>query len=287
MADTGDRIFAAVTLAAALAVAGLFAYLLWTLAAQSAPTWRAAGPGFFVSQQWDPAGDRFGALAYLFGTVASSAIALAVAVPVALGTAVALAILLPRWLAAPLGMFVELLAAVPSIIFGIWGLFTVVPLVHGLSGGTATGRSLLAAGIVLAVMIVPIITAVARDMVRAVPLAQREAALALGLTPWEVTWKVVLPYARPGLLAAILLGLGRAMGETMAVIMVIGNRAAVDLNVFAPAATMASVIANEFGEPSNPLHASSLVALGLVMLALSLGTSLLGRWIVQRSRRPA
>jgi phosphate transport system permease protein len=287
MGKAGDRIFAGVTLAAALGVAALFADLLWTLATKSAPTWRATGPSFLWSQAWDPAGDRFGALAYLFGTVASSAIALVIAVPVALGTAVALVMLLPRWLAGPLGMLVELLAAIPSIIFGIWGLFTIVPLVHDLSGGTAGGRSLLAAGIVLAVMIVPIITAIARDMVRAVPVAQREAALALGLTPWEVTWKVVLPYARPGLLAAVLLGLGRAMGETMAVIMVIGNRALVDLDVFAPASTMASVIANEFGEPSNPLHASSLVALGLVMLALSLGTSLVGRRIVQRSRRPA
>jgi phosphate transport system permease protein len=285
MGKAGDRVFAGVTLAAALAVAFLFAYLVWTLVAGSTPTWQAFGPAFLWREAWNPSGGRFGALAYLYGTVASSAIALLIAVPVALGTAVALAILLPRWLATPLGLLVELLAAVPSIIFGIWGLFTIVPLVETLSGG-AFGRGLLAAGIVLAVMVVPIITAVARDMVLAVPVAQREAALALGLTPWEVTWKVVLPYARPGLLAAVLLGLGRAMGETMAVILVIGNQPVVNLNPFAPAATMASVIANEFGEPSNPLHVSSLVALGLVMLALSLGTSLLGRRIVLKSRRP-
>lgn len=286
MGQAGDRVFAGLTLAAALAVAAIFAYLVWTLVAGSAPTWKTFGPAFLWRQAWNPAGGQFGALAYLYGTVASSAIALVLAVPISLGTAVALAMLLPRWLATPLGLLVELLAAVPSIIFGIWGLFTVIPLVQGLSGG-AYGRGLMAAGIVLAVMIVPIITAVARDMVRAVPVAQREAALALGLTPWEVTWKVVLPYARPGLLAAILLGLGRAMGETMAVILVIGNQPVVSGNPFAPAATMASVIANEFGEPSNPLHTSSLVALGLVMLALSLGTSLLGRRIVLRSRRPA
>jgi phosphate transport system permease protein len=278
----GDTWFRGTTRGAALLLLGGFGFLLWTLAARAWPALAAFGPGFLVGGAWDPPGQRFGALPYLFGTVASSALALAVAVPVAVGTAVALTFLLPRALAAPLGVLVELLAAVPSIVFGVWGFTTVVPWVQELSGGRSFGHSLLAAGLVLAAMVLPIITAVTRDMLLAVPRAQRDAALALGATPWEVTWKVVLPHARAGILAAVILGLGRAVGETMAVIMVIGNQPKLDLDPFAPAATMASVIANEFGDPSGALHASSLVALGLILLLMSLALNLAARWVVHR-----
>ena len=281
-ARRGDTLFRAITAGAALLLLLGFGYLFWVLASRAWPALAAFGPGFLWSSAWDPPGQDFGALPYLFGTLASSLLALLVAVPVAVGTAVALTFLLPRWLASPLGILVELLAAVPSIVFGVWGFTTVVPWVQGLSGGRSFGHSLLAAGLVLAAMILPIITAVTRDMLLAVPRSQRDAALALGATPWEVTWKVVLPHARTGIVAAVILGLGRAIGETMAVIMVIGNQPKLDLDPFAPAATMASVIANEFGDPSGELHASSLVALGLLLLVMSLALSLAARWVVKR-----
>jgi phosphate transport system permease protein len=285
MARWGDRLFGGLTGLAAAAVVASFLALLWILVDRSAPTWFRFGPGFLWGTAWDPPAANFGALPYIFGTAASSLLALLFAVPMALGAGVALAMLLPRPAAAVIGLLVELLAAIPSIILGVWGMGHVVPFVRDISRGTSYGRSLLAAGIILAIMVLPIITAVARDMIKAVPQSQREAALALGLTRWEVVWKVVLPYARPGILAAVLLGFGRAVGETMAVILVIGNQPILHLDVFAPAATMASTIANQFGDPSGPLHASSLVALGLVMMLMSLTASLIGRSIVRRARR--
>ncbi|HLF16091.1 MAG TPA: phosphate ABC transporter permease subunit PstC [Candidatus Thermoplasmatota archaeon] len=280
-----DALFKLVTGAFALGVVALFALIVVVLADKAWPAFRAFGPGFLVSDAWDPPGQRFGAAPYLVGTFSSSLLGLAFAVPVALGTAVALAILLPRWVAAPLGIVVELLAAVPSIVFGVWGAALVAPFVADLSGGSSFGPSLLAAGFVLAVMVLPIIAAVSRDMVLAVPQSQRDAALALGATPWEVTWKVVLPYARPGILAAVILGFGRAVGETMAVVMVIGNQAAFPHSVFDPAATMSSVIVNEFGDPSGPLHYSSLVSLGLILLVCSLAFNLGARGVVHRLGR--
>lgn len=288
MGDRGDRVFNALTGTFALAVVAAFAFVLLLLGERSWPTWHAFGPSFVWSQAWNPDQQHFGALPYLYGTVASSLIALAVAVPVSIGAALALVDLLPRRLSDGLGLLVELLAAVPSIVFGVWGVVTIVPLVQRLGGPTVFGYSLLAAGLVLAVMVLPIITAVSRDLLQAVPRHQVEASLALGATPWETTWRVVLPHARSGILAAVVLGLGRAVGETMAVIMVIGNQPLLKLSPLAPAATMASVIANEFGDPSGPLHTSSLVALGMVLLVLSLGLNLLAKRIVrQLARRTA
>jgi phosphate transport system permease protein len=284
-ARRGDTVFQGLTGAFALAAVAAFAFVVGLLAHSALPSMRAFGPAFLWSQAWDPAGQQFGALAYLYGTVASSLIALAFAVPVAVGAALALATLLPRPLAAGVGLLVELLAAVPSIVFGVWGLAVVVPLVKAIGGDATFGPSLLAAGLVLAVMVLPIITAVTRDLLKAVPAHQAEAALALGATPWEVAWRVVLPHARSGILAAVLLGLGRAVGETMAVVMVIGNQPVLRGSLFAPAATIASVIANQFGDPSGPLHAASLVELGLILLVLSLGLNLLAKRIVKRLGR--
>ena len=284
-ARRGDAIFAGLTGTFALVVMASFAFVLVLLGERAWPAVHAFGPGFLTSQEWSPDGQRFGALAYIYGTVASSLLALAIAVPVSVGTALALVTLLPRRLSDGLGIVIELLAAVPSIVFGVWGAALVSPFVKDLSGGQSFGPSLLAAGLVLAVMVLPIITAVTRDLLRAVPHSQTEAALALGATRWEVAWRVILPHARTGILAAVILGLGRATGETMAVIMVIGNQPVLHLDLFKPAATMASVIANEFGDPSGPLHTAALVELGLLMLVLSLCLNLIARLIVRRLGR--
>jgi phosphate transport system permease protein len=186
---------------------------------------------------------------------------------------------MPRWLARPVGLFVELLAAVPSVIFGIWGVAVIVPFVHGLNPAHA-GYSLLSAALVLAIMVLPIITAVTRDMLRAVPRSQREAALALGATPWEVTWRIILPNARSGIMAGSILALGRAIGETMAVILVIGYTPQILFDIFGGGATLAGAIANEFGEAQG-IHRAALIELGLVMLVLSLALSIGARFIVR------
>ncbi len=284
----GDMAFLLLTGACAVGLVALFAGVVLVLGQRAWPAIQAFGPGFLTGRSWNPSGQEFGALPYVVGTLATSAIAIAVAVPVAIGTAVALSILLPRFVAGPLGVLVELLAAVPSIIFGLWGFAVVAPFVRDLGrmlGQDTFGFSVLAAGLVLAVMVLPIITAVSRDMILAVPRHQRDAALALGATPWEVTWKVVLPNARPGIVAAVILGFGRAIGETMAVIMVVGNQPLLPKGVFDPGATMASVIANEFGDPSGELHGAALVELGLILLVASLLLNLLARRIVKRLSR--
>jgi phosphate transport system permease protein len=280
----GDAVFKMLTGAFALGLVALFLAMLLVLMRGALPSLRQFGVAFLWTRDWNPVSSPqvFGALPFLVGTLASSLIGLVIALPVAIGTAVALALLLPRQVAAPIGLVIELLAAVPSIIFGVWGFAVVVPFVHNLSGGHAPGQSLLAAGFVLAVMVVPIMTAISRDMVLAVPQSQRDAALALGATPWEVTWKVVLPYARPGMLAGVILALGRAIGET---IMVIGNQNVIPHSVYDAASTMASTIANQFGEPSGPLHTASLVELGLLLLVFSLVLNLLAKLIVSRLGR--
>jgi phosphate transport system permease protein len=285
----GDAVFVRGTQAVAVGIITLFAAVVAVLLHRAWPAIDAFGLPFLWGESWDPPGQRFGALPYLAGTVVTSLVGLAVAVPVAIGTAIALTELLPRWIAGPVGVVVELLAAVPSIVLGVWGFAVVAPFVRDLAPeGRTFGPSLLAAGLVLAVMALPIIAAVTRDMLRSVAPAQRDAALALGLTPWEVTWRVVLPNARPGIVAAALLGLGRALGETMAVIMVVGNQPLLPESLWQPGSTIASVIANEFGDPSGPLHSAALVELGLVLLALSLAVSLTARHVVRRwGRREA
>lgn len=282
----GDPGFTTGTTLFAAAILILLAAILYLLARDAHQAWSALGIGFLWGRDWNPASGVFGALPYVFGTLASSLLALALAVPVAVGTAVALVELLPRWLSRIVGLFVELLAAVPSIIFGIWGLAVVVPFVRDLGGEGTFGFSLLSAGIVLAIMILPIITAVSRDMLRAVPPHQREAALALGCTDWEVTWKVILPNARSGIFAAAILGLGRAIGETMAVILVIGAQATISWNVFDPAYTISALIANTFGEVApGELARSALIELGLLLLLITLALNVVARIVVQRLSR--
>ena len=283
--SVGDAAFKWLTLVFALLLVATFAALVYVLADRAWPAIRAFGAGFLWSQEWDPPGQRFGALAYVVGTTATSVIGLLVALPISVGTAVAITQMLSRRVAIPFGFLVELLAAIPSIIFGVWGLAVVVPRVRSLGGEGTFGPSILAAGVVLAAMMLPIMTAVTRDLLLAVPRHQKEAALALGATRWEVTWRVLLPHSRAGILAAAILGLGRGVGETMAVIMVVGNQARLPHSVFDPGATMASLIANEFGDPSGPLHAAALVELGLVLVALSLLLNVAARLIVRMLTR--
>lgn len=283
----GDRIFQWTMTGFGLAVAGLFVFIVGLLLRDAWPAIVHFGPGFLVSDAWNVPDQDLGGWAFLYGTIVTSAIALALAVPVGIGTAIALALILPKRVANVVGTVVELLAGVPSIVFGVWGLAIVVPYIKKIGPADTFGPSLLSAGAVLAVMVLPMITAVSRDVLAAVPRHQSEAARALGATDWEVAWQVVVPHARAGLTASVILALGRAVGETMAVIMVVGNVAQVTPDIFQSAATLASVIANEFGDPSGPLHTAALVELGLILLGLSLVVNILARRVTKKLNQRA
>jgi phosphate transport system permease protein len=256
----------------------------WELYAGSRLSLKQFGLGFLWSTEWDPVQDKYGALPFIFGTLVSSFLALLIAVPLGVATALFLTELAPIKLRQPIIMAIEMLAAVPSVIFGLWGIFVLIPwlrdhlfvwLKHYLGfiplfQGPIYGLSMLAAGIIIAIMILPIVTSISREILRSVPNLQREAAYALGATRWEVLRIAVLSYARRGLFGAAVLGLGRALGETMAVTMVIGNRPVISFSLFAPGHTLASVIANEFAEATTDLYLSSLFELGLVLLAVTI-----------------
>jgi phosphate transport system permease protein len=242
------------------------------------------GLSFLTQSRWDPVFDHYGALPAIFGTVVSSLLALAIAAPLGLFAAIFLAELAPSWLDQPLSFLIELLASVPSVVYGLWGLFVLVPLLRNPIQTTLAARlgflplfdcapigiGMMAAVAVLAIMILPYATAVARDVLRAVPNEQREAMLALGATRWETIWRAVVPYARSGIIGGLMLALGRAVGETMAVTMLIGNRPDVSFCLFSPAYTLASQIANEFTEAVSAIHVSVLVELGLVLFVITL-----------------
>jgi phosphate transport system permease protein len=254
----------------------------------------AFGASFLTSSAWDPVHLRFGALPFVWGTVVSSLLALALAVPISLAVAVFIAELAPHRARGPLAFLVELLAAIPSVVYGFWGIFVLVPLLRDhvepflsarlgfvpLFRGPPLGFGMLAAGLVLAIMIVPTITSIAREVLRAVPAAHREAALGLGATPWDAIRVAVLPSARSGIVGAILLGLGRALGETMAVTMVIGNRPKIAASLLEPATSMASVLANEFAEADSDLYLSALSEIALLLLGVALVLNLLARVLV-------
>jgi phosphate transport system permease protein len=247
-----------------------------------------------ISTDWDPVSERFGALPFIYGTLVSSTLALAIAVPLSLGVALCLSEMAPVWLSRRLGFMVELLAAIPSVVYGLWAIFVLGPWLRDhvepvlgvtlgflpLFKGPYVSVSMLCAGVVLAIMVVPYIAAVCTDVFRAVPRTQREAALALGATRWEMVRMAVLPYGLSGVIGAIMLGLGRALGETIAVAMVIGNSPQISVSLFAPSATLASVIANEFAEATTSLYLSSLVELGLVLLAVGLALNVIARALV-------
>jgi phosphate transport system permease protein len=291
----GDRLFELEIVAATLAVFGLVAaigYELWNSSALSRTTF---GWGFLTSSDWDPAlSQKFGALPFIEGTLITSLLALLIAVPAGVGVAIFLAELAPGWLRRPLGLLVELLAAVPSVIYGLWGLFVFIPVLVKPLGkalgsglgflplftGPFYGPSRLAAALILAIMILPTIAAVSRDVFRAIPAAQREAALALGATEWEMIWQILIPYGLSGLLGGIILGLGRALGETMAVTMVIGNNTDLTASLLHPGYTMASVIANEFTEATYDLYLNALIEVGLILFALTLALNLIARFLV-------
>lgn len=252
------------------------------------------GLGFFTGNTWDPVSGDFGAMPFIYGTLVSSLVALVLAVPLAVGVSVFVTELCPRYFRGIISFTVELLAAIPSVIYGLWGIFVLVPILRndvqpwlgkyfawtGLFGGPAYGIGMLAAGIILAIMIIPIIASITREVLLAVPQSQREAVLALGATRWEMVRMAVLRNARVGIMGGIILGLGRAIGETMAVTMLIGNRPEVARSLFAPGYTMASVIANEFSEATDDLYLSALVEIGLVLLIVTVIVNACARLLV-------
>jgi phosphate transport system permease protein len=294
----GDRVYRGAITAFALGIPFLLCCIAVAVGAAGWPAFRAFGFSFLTSSRWDPVAGVFGAAPAIFGTVVSSFIALLIATPLALGVAIFLSEFAPSWLRQPVAFLVDLLAAVPSVVYGLWGIFVLIPLLRehvmpfladtlGLGGtplfsGPAYGPSMLAAGLILAIMVLPYISAVAREVLLAVPRSQREAALALGATRWEAVWGAVLPYARSGIVGGVILGLGRALGETMAVTMVVGNRHEISASLYAPGYTMASLIANEFSEATNDLHLSALMAVGATLFVVTLLVNAAARWLVWR-----
>ena len=293
----GDRLYRGLLLLAASLVLLLVLGIGYELWQNSALSRQAFGWKFITTTEWDPAlNQTFGALPFILGTLITSAISLLVAIPLGLGTAIFLAELAPGWLRQPLGFLVELLAAVPSVVYGLWGLFVFIPifvrpLAEGLNKslgflplftGPIFGPSRLAAGLILAIMVFPTISAVSRDVLLAIPNSQREAALALGSTRWETIWQVLIPYGLSGLLGAVILGLGRALGETIAVTMVIGNNLDLSASLLHPGYTMASVIANEFTEATYNLYLHALIEIGLILFVMTLLINLIARLLIWR-----
>ncbi len=295
-----DNSFAAVMLVCACSIFAIVLFILGILVIHSRPSLAAFGWRFFTRQAWDPVSGDFGALPFIYGTLATSLLALCMAVPLALGVAVFLTELCPRPLRAPISFLTELLAAIPSVVYGLWAVFVLVPLMRdligpflvksfgwtGLFGGTNFGVGLLTASMILAIMILPIISSLTRDIMNAVPNSQREAVLALGATRWEMIRIGVLRNSRIGIVGAIMLGLGRALGETMAVTMVIGNHPSIAKSLFAPANTLASVIAGEFSEATGDLYLSALIEIGLALFLVTIVVNAIARlmvWAVTRN----
>jgi phosphate transport system permease protein len=280
--STADALFRAGLLLSVLLVLVILVAMIANMAVNSMLSIREFGFSFLSGRNWDPVNNQFGALPFIYGTVMSSFVALLIAVPLSIGVAVFLVEQAPRRIARPLAFMVELLAAIPSVVYGLWGIFVLAPFLRvyidpalarwfgwlPLFQGPITGIGLLTAGLILAIMVTPIITAVVRDVLAAVPVSQREAALALGATRWETT-RVVLANAASGIAGAVILGMGRAIGETMAVTMVIGNRPQISPSLFDPSYTIASVIANEFTEATAPLYISALIEIGLILLLVT------------------
>jgi phosphate transport system permease protein len=292
--NVGDRLFKALTALFAFVLLAVLASIIVVLAYDSSTSVRTFGWRFLTSSTWDPVAKEFGALPLIYGTVVASFLALLQAVPLSVGTALFLSEMAPGWVRAPVSFLVELLATIPSVIYGLWGIFVLIPCMRNyiepaLSSslgflpffqGPKYGIGMLTAAMILAIMVVPYITSVSYEVFQAVPTTQREAALALGATRWEMVRMAVLPYGRTGLIGAIMLGLGRAIGETMAVTMVIGNRSEISLSLFAPANTMASVIANEFSEATYDLYVQALIEVGLLLLIVTVIINALARLLV-------
>ena len=283
----GDLGFRVLTRTAAIAVLIILGAVILSLIQGSVPALRAFGLNFLIEERWNPVTERFGALAPIYGTLVTALISMLIAVPVGLMIAVFLTELCPMWLRRPVGIAIELLAGIPSIIYGIWGLFMFapflqqtlqpfliavfgdIPVLSSLFAGPPYGIGVLTAGLVLAIMVLPFITSISRDVFESVPPVLKEAAYGIGCTTWEVVRHVVLPYARVGVIGGIMLGLGRALGETMAVTFVIGNAHRVSASLLAPGTTISATIANEFTEAVGDLYTSSLIALGLILFVIT------------------
>jgi len=296
----GDFLFKWLTVAMASSVVVLVFLVAFKLYQGSQLSLGKFGAHFLVTSTWDPVQEEYGALPFIFGTIVSSLLALVIAVPLSIATAVYLTELAPPRLRQPIISMVEMLSAVPSVIFGLWGIFVMIPWLRlhlfpvlekyfgflPLFKGPIYGVSMLAAGIVIAIMILPIITSVSREILRSVPDLQREAAYGLGATRWEVTRIAVLSYAKRGLFGAVVLGLGRALGETMAVTMVIGNRPEIAASLFAPGYTLASVIANEFTEATTDMYLSALFEIALVLFGVTILTNIVAQLLIKTMAGP-
>jgi len=299
-----DRLFAGAARAAALLTLALLLGILASLVAGAWPAIERYGLSFLARSQWDPVAGEFGGLVMIYGTLATSAIALLIAVPVSFGIALFLTELSPAWLKRPLGTAIELLAAVPSIVYGMWGLMVFgpllaawvqqplqallqgVPWLGALVAGPPVGIGILSAGIILAIMVIPFIASVMRDVFEVTPALLKESAYGLGATTWEVVWKVVLPYTRTGVLGGVMLGLGRALGETMAVTFVIGNMNQLQsLSLFEAANSITSALANEFAEAGEGLHQASLIYLGLVLFFITFVVLVLSKVLLSRLQK--
>lgn len=292
----GDRVFKGILTLAALAVPVLLGFLLWELWSGSRMAIGEFGLEFLTSSEWDPVEGRFGALPLIFGTIVSSALALLIAVPLSLGVAIFLTEFAPMRIRGPVAFLIELLAAIPSVVYGLWGIFVMIPFLRAtvfpflkdtlgflpFFQGPIYGPGMLSAAVILAIMVMPYIMSVAREVLLAVPNTQREAALALGATRWEALTGAVLPYARSGIIGAVILGLGRALGETMAVTMVIGNRHEIAASLFAPGYTMAAAIANEFAEAVENIHLSALSYVALTLFVVTVLINAAARLLIWR-----
>ena len=299
----GDAVFRQLTRAAAVGVLILLSAVIFSLVKGSIPALQTFGFGFLFSERWNPVTENFGALPAIYGTVITSFIAMLIAVPIGLMIAFFLTELCPQWLRRPIGTAIELLAGIPSIIYGIWGLFVFAPFlqetlqpflistlgnvpgVGSLFAGPPYGIGMLTAGLILAIMVLPFVTSISRDVFEAVPAVLKEAAYGIGCTKWEVTRKVVLPYARVGVIGGIMLGLGRALGETMAVTFVIGNAHRISASILAPGTTISATIANEFTEAVGDLYTSALIALGLILFVITFIVLAIARYLLSRIER--
>jgi phosphate transport system permease protein len=301
----GDQAFKAITQGAAITVLVLLAGVMLALVHGSLPAWKAFGFGFFTSQSWNPVTEKFGALPAIYGTLLTSFIAMLIGVPISLGIAMFLTEISPQRLRRPIGIAIELLAGIPSIIYGIWGLFVFapwfqvhvqpllidafadVPVLNQLFAGPPYGIGMLTAGLILAVMVLPFITSITREVFDTVPPVLKEAAYGIGCTRWEVMRRVVIPYTRVGVIGAVMLGLGRALGETMAVTFVIGNAHKIFPSILAPGTTISATIANEFTEAVGDLYTASLVALGLILFLITFIVLACARYMLMRIERKA
>jgi phosphate transport system permease protein len=301
----GDDLFKWITLGAAVTVLVLLAGVMLALLHGSLPAWRAFGLGFLTSESWNPVTEKFGALPAIYGTLLTSFIAMLIGVPVSIGIAIFLTEICPERLRRTIGIAIELLAGIPSIIYGIWGLFVFapwfqahlqpflidvfaeVPVMNQLFAGPPYGIGLLTAGLILAVMVLPFITSITRDVFETVPTVLKEAAYGIGCTRWEVVRRVVIPYTRVGIIGAVMLGLGRTLGETMAVTFVVGNAHRIMASIMAPGTTISASIANEFTEAVGELYTASLIALGLILFFITFIVLAAARLMLMRIARKA